>query len=201
PSAHGAEIADSPFDEFHHTPDVRRPRGRDGRYGIAKLGFHLYRLVSTRLDDITPRPGPLAGTFTFDPSGRDIPLFARRHRPDDREREQQERFWETWISAREWEAPAPIRCRLLNHDEFDITEQDLAALNTLLTSIGLTNPQAAVVLDLLRRFRNERIPSEARLFQISAVLPALQRNALRNPAVWYPLLVAALVDECGKRGL
>ncbi|HZN00904.1 MAG TPA: hypothetical protein VFB70_15980, partial [Pyrinomonadaceae bacterium] len=198
-SAHGAELADSPFDEFHHTPDVRRPRGRDGRYGIAKLGFHLYRLVSTRLDDITPRPGPLAGTFTFDPSGRDIPLFARRHRTDDRERFD----WEEWISAKEWEVPAPIRCRLLNHAEFDITEQDLARLNTLLTSppISLTNPQADVVLDLLRRFRNERIPSEARLFQISAVLPVLQRNALRNPVVWYPLLVAVLVDECGKRGL
>ena len=199
-SAHGAELADSPFDEFHHTPDVRRPRGRDGRYGIAKLGFHLYRLVSTRLDDITPRPGPLANTFTFDPSGRDIPLFARRHRMDDRERNRL-RQWETWISATEWEVPAPIRCRLLNHAEFDITEQDLALLNSLLTSIGLTVLQAAVVLDLLRRFRNERIPSEARLFQISTVLPVLQQNALRNPLVWYPLLVAVLRDECGKRGL
>ena len=198
-SAHGAELADSPFDEFHHTPDVRRPRGRDGRYGIAKLGFHLYRLVSTRLDDITPRPGPLANTFTFDPSGRDIPLFARRHRTDDRERFD----WEEWISAKEWEVPAQIRCRLLNNAEFDITEQDLALLNTLLTSppIALTNPQAAVVLDLLRRFREERIPSEARLFQISAILPLLQQNALRNPVVWYPLLVASLIDECGKRGL
>ena len=85
-SAHGSELAGSPFDEFHHTPDVRRPRGRDGRYGIAKLGFHLYRLASTRLDDVTPRPGTNPGTFTFDPSGRDVPLFIRRHRTDDRER-------------------------------------------------------------------------------------------------------------------
>jgi len=30
-SAHGSELADSPFDEFHHTPDVRPPRVRDGR--------------------------------------------------------------------------------------------------------------------------------------------------------------------------
>jgi hypothetical protein len=100
-SAHGAGLANSPFDEFHHTPDVRRPRGRDGRYGISKLGFHLYRLASTRLDDVTPRPGPLPGTFTFDPSGRDIPLFARRHRTDDRQRFD----WEAWVSAREWDAP------------------------------------------------------------------------------------------------
>ena len=138
-SAHGAELADSPFDEFHHTPDVRRPRGRDGRFGIAKLGFHLYRLASTRLDDITPRPGPIAGTFTFDPSGRDIPLFSRRHRTDDRQRFD----WEAWISAKEWEVPAEIRCRVLNHAEFVITEQVLASLFTRLTtppiSLSATN--------------------------------------------------------------
>lgn len=198
-SAHGAELADSPFDEFHHTPDVRRPRGRDGRYGIAKLGFHLYRLASTRLDDITPRPGPAPGTFTFDPSGRDIPLFARRHRTDDRERFD----WEEWISAKEWEVPAPIRCRLLNHAEFEITEQDLAQLNAILIAapISLTQPQANVVLALLRIFRDQRIPSEARLFQISEVLPPLQEGALQSPVAWYPLLVAALIDECGKRAL
>lgn len=198
-NANGAELADTPFDEFHHTPDVRRPRGRDGQYGIAKLGFHLYRLASTRLDDITPRPGPVANTFTFDPSGRDIPLFIRRHRTDDRERFD----WEEWISAKEWEVPSPIRCRLLNHAEFLITEQVLALLNTLLTSppISLTVAQADVVIVLLRRFSGERIASEARLFHISEFLPALQRNALRNPLVWYPLLVAALITDSGKRAL
>ena len=199
--AHGSELADSPFDEFHHTPDVRRPRGRDGRYGIAKLGFHLYRLISTRLDDITPRPGPLAGTFTFDPSGRDVPLFTRRHRTDDRERFD----WEEWISAKEWEVPAEIRCRVLNHAECVITEQVLAGLNPLLTNppISLTPANANVVLALLRRFLRQRIPSEARLFQISEALaatPALM-NALRNPIVWNRLLVSALVEECGKPAL
>jgi hypothetical protein len=200
-SAHGSELADSPFDEFHHTPDVRRPRGRDGRYGIAKLGFRLYRLVSTRLDDITPRPGPFAGTFTFDPSGRDVPLFIRRHRTDDRERFD----WEEWISAKEWEVPSVMRCRVLNHAEFAITEQVLARLNPILTSapISLSPANANLVLDLLRRFLRQRIPTEVRLFQISGALaatPALM-NALRNPIVWNPLLFSALVDECGKRAL
>ena len=165
-SAHGAELADSPFDEFHHTPDVRRPRGRDGRYGIAKLGFHLYRLISTRLDDITPRPGPLAGTFTFDPSGRDVPLFIRRHRTDDRERFD----WEEWISAKEWEVPSEMRCRVLNHAEFVITEQVLAGLNPLLTNppISLSPANANIVLALLRRF-HETAHSER-----SATLPDLR---------------------------
>jgi hypothetical protein len=200
-STHGAELADSPFDEFHHTPDVRRPRGRVGRYGIAKLGFHLYRLKSTRLDDITPRPGPLAGTFTFDPSGRDVPLFIRRHRTDDRERFD----WEEWIWAKEWEVPSPLRCRLLNHAEFLITEEVLAGLNPLLINppISLTPVNAELILALLRRFHRQRIPSEARLFQISAALaatPALL-NALRDPIVWNQLLIMALIDDCGKRAL
>jgi len=200
-SAHGAELADSPFEEFHHTPDVRRPRGRDGRYGIAKLGFHLYRLKATRLDDVTPRPGPLAGTFTFDPSGRDVPLFIRRHRTDDRERFD----WEEWISAKEWEVPSPMRCRVLNHAEFVITEQVLAAIRPILTSppISLSVANANIILALLRRFHLKRIPSEARLFQISAALsatPALMA-ALQNPLVWNQLLVNAMIDDCGKHAL
>ena len=200
-SAHGAELAVSPFEEFHHTPDVRRPRGRDGRYGIAKLGFHLYRLKATRLDDVTPRPGPLAGTFTFDPSGRDVPLFIRRHRTDDRQRFD----WEEWISAKEWEVPSPLRCRVLNHAEFVITEEVLAGLRPILTSapISLSLANANIALALLRRFHLKRLPSEARLFQISAALsatPALM-NALRNPLAWDQLLVMALIDDCGKRAL
>jgi hypothetical protein len=198
-NVHGAELAGTPFDEFHHTPDVRRPRGRDGRCGIAKLGFHLYRLFATRLDDVTPRPGPNPGTFTFDPSGRDIPLFIRRHRTDDRERYD----WERWIAAREWEVPSPMRCRVLNHAELEITEQVLATIAPLLTAppVSLSGANANAVLDLLRRFRRQRIPHEARLWEISETLTAVQRNGLRNAAVWNPLLVAALVDECGKRVL
>jgi hypothetical protein len=199
-SAHGAELADSPFEELHHTPDVGRPRGRDGRYGIAKLGFHLYRLASTRLDDITPRPGPNAGTFTFDPSGRDVPLFVRRHRTDDRERVD----WEEWISAKEWEVPSPMRCRVLNHAPLLITEEVLAIVGPLLIAppISLTVANANIILNLLRRFRGQSLPGEARLFQISAALPtAPLQAALRNPIVWNALLAAATLDECGKRAL
>jgi hypothetical protein len=195
-SAHGAELADSPFEEFHHTPDVRRPRGRDGRYGIAKLGFHLYRLASTRLDDITPPPGPVAGSFTFDPSGRDIPLFIRRHRTDDRERLD----WEEWISAKEWEVPSPMRCRVLNHAPLVMTEQVLVDLRTGLLPF-LTPANADLVIALLRIFRNQALPGEARLFEISEMLTAAQRNALRDPAVWNPLLADAVLNDCGKRAL
>lgn len=198
-SAHGAALAETPFDELHHTPDVRKPRGRDGRHGIAKLGFHLYRLASTRIDDITPPPGPVARTFTFDPSGRDIPLFIRRHRTDDRARTD----WEDWISAKEWEVSSPMRCRVLNHTELVITEQALVRIRPLLLAAGLSNAQANAVLAFLRRFLRQRIPSESRLFEISNALfatPALMA-ALQSPAVWNELLVHALREDCGKRAL
>lgn len=198
-NANGAELADSPFEEFHHTPDVRRPRGRDGRYGIARLGFHLYRLASTRLEDITPRPGPNAGTFNIDPSGRDVPLFIRRHRTDDRERVD----WEEWISAREWEVPSPMRCRVLNHAPLVLTEQVLAIVRPLLLAapISLTPANADIVIELLRRFVRLRIPGEARLFEITGALPAPLPAAIRNPIVWNPMIAAAMDAECGKRAL
>jgi hypothetical protein len=198
-NANGAELADSPFEEFHHTPDVRRPLGRDGRYGIARLGFHLYRLQSTRLEDITPRPGPNPGTFNIDPSGRDVPLFTRRHRTDDRERVD----WEEWISAREWEVPSPMRCRVLNHAPLVLTEQVLAIVRPLLLAapISLTLANADIVIALLRRFVRQRIPGEARLFQITGALALPLRTAIRNPIVWNPMIAAAMDAECGKRAL
>ncbi len=198
-NANGAELAGSPFEEFHHTPDVRRPRGRDGRYGIARLGFHLYRLASTRLEDITPRPGPNPGTFTIDPSGRDVPLFIRRHRTDDRERVD----WEEWISAREWEVPSPMRCRVLNHAPLVLTEQVLAIVRPLLLAapISLTPANADIVIALLRRFVRLRIPGEARLFEITGALALPLRTAVRNPIVWNPMVAAAMDAECGKRAL
>src|SRR4051812_10099260 len=42
----GALRTGTAFDEYAHTPDVRRHRGADGRYAIPKLAFHLYRLAA-----------------------------------------------------------------------------------------------------------------------------------------------------------
>ncbi|NOG51776.1 MAG: hypothetical protein HND48_21855 [Chloroflexi bacterium] len=77
--ADGSALAGGPFDEYFHTPDIRRARP----YGIPKLVFHLYRLGAVELTGVEPNhttpPGRPA--YTFDPSGRDIPLM-RRARPD-----------------------------------------------------------------------------------------------------------------------
>lgn len=116
-SAHTTDVVDGPFDEFAHTLDMRRPRGRVGQYGIPKITFYLYRLNAYRAEEVTPYPLPDGLRFTFDPSGRDIPLFSRRQRADD---------WDEWRSAREWEVQAPIRCRLLSY-----------ALDSLVLATGL----------------------------------------------------------------
>ena len=194
----GADLAGGPFDEFHHTPDFRRPRGRDGRYGIAKLAFHLYRLASVELDKVEPRPGPAAGTFTFDPSGRDIPLFIRRHRTADRANYR----WDAWQSAREWELPAPMNCRVLNHAEYLITEAALFSLRpSLINPGGLNGPDADSAIAELGRLRKMRFPTEARLRTLTGLITPAFAAALQGEAVWEEFLRQTLVADCGKRAL
>jgi hypothetical protein len=79
----GANLVDTAFDEYFHYGDVRRHQGGlDGRYNIHKIGFHLYRIPAHDITGVDPGPSPGAHAFTFDPSGRDIPLFERRSRPE-----------------------------------------------------------------------------------------------------------------------
>jgi hypothetical protein len=195
-SAAGAELAEGPFDEFHHTPDFRRPRGRDGRYGISRIGFHLFRLAATRLDGVMPAAGPFPKTFTFDPSGRDVPLFIRRHRTDDRLRTQFD--WEQWLSAREWELPSPMRCRVLGDAQFRITEAALTLLEPRLVAAGLTQAAAAAACDALRPFRNARFPSEERLRIVVATIGV---PTILTAGIWNAFLKDTLVEDCGKRAL
>jgi hypothetical protein len=199
----GAELADGPFDEFHHLPDMRRPHDRDGRYGIPNLAFHLYRLASTPLNGIEPKPGPVAGSFTFDPSGRDLPLYIRRHRTDDREiAEDRQKQWEDWRTAQEWELPGPMTCHVLNHAEFVITAAALIQLQPALVSPGgLSNTDAATAVAQLMRFRDYRFPTEAQLRTITGTIAASYAAALQVEAVWKIFLQLTLVAECGKRGL
>lgn len=182
-SSHGGELAGGPFDEYHHTPDVRRHRGSSGRHGIPKLAFHLYRQPVVELRGVTPGPGAAPDSRTFDPSGRDLPLFMPRNRPDD---------WDEWRQAQLWDLPAPLHCRLLNHAEFIISE---ALILQLIATAGL--PPAAA--DELRLFRRQRFTSESRLRHSIASLPS--SALILNPAVMTPLLAGALVDDCGRSAL
>src|SRR5262249_33206411 len=100
----GSELAGGPFDEYAHIPDARLARATDGLFNTPKLISFPYRLESRPLTGVTAAPGPNNRSFTFDPSGRDVPLFSRRNRD-------QAFDWDQWHCAKEWELPAPIRCR------------------------------------------------------------------------------------------
>ncbi len=194
----GSELAGGPFDEYHYTPDFRRPIGRLGRYGIPRIGFHLFRLVATRLDGVTPAAGPLPRTFTFDPSGRDLQLFIRRHRLDDRERFD----WEQWVTAQPWELPGPMLCHVLGDAQFVITEASLLLLQPRLVALGgLTPANAAAAVQSLRPFRAERFPDEDRLRTVTSTINPAHVAALQVPAVWNAFLVDTLVEDCGKHAL
>ena len=110
-NVHGASKARSAFDEFYYTADFRRGRGQVGWHNIPRLGAFLWRLKSFGVSPTTP----VAVTgcpdwFTFDPTGRDIPLFARASRTG-------EAYGSNWVSPVEAQLPTPISQPLLDANE------------------------------------------------------------------------------------
>ena len=179
---HAAELADGPFDEYFHTPDFRQQDGRDGLYNIPKLAFYLYRLGWYRLTGVTPFSLGDGARYTFDPSGRDIPLFMPRQRPAD---------WDEWRSAQEWELPAAISCHLLGYAEYLVTESLVRSLED-----DFAIPASAA--EKMRSLRGFRLPSEAQLKQ---VLTLFNEPSLLAAGAYRQILSAALVSECGKSAL
>lgn len=119
-NVYGTSKNGTAFDEFFYTPDARRGAGAHGRYNIPRLGVFLWRLHSFPQAAADPnellsvpvagRP-PCQAQYTFDPTGREVPLFATASRTTDRER-----FGATWVSPSEWELPGPIAQALLDDD-------------------------------------------------------------------------------------
>jgi hypothetical protein len=177
-----AALSRGPWDEYSHLPDVRRQRGRDGRFNIPKLGFHLYRLSAFRLEGVTPFARADGLTFTFDPSGREVPLFMPRQRSSD---------WDEWRTAEPWALPAPLSCRLLAHAEYQLEESLIAEL----VAGGLL-PAAA---DELRTLRGFRFKHEARLRERLAALPS--SAALLAGATYDAILHGAITEDSSKRHL
>ena len=126
-NAYGAAQAQSPFsvssklhppsafDEYFHTADFRAGRGRSGWYKIANLGVFLWRLKSFGVDQTTPVQSH--DCYTFDPTGREIPLFAASSRP----------LGDSWVSPQEWQLPTPISSPLLRASLADPRAQPLYA--------------------------------------------------------------------------
>jgi hypothetical protein len=179
-----ATLVDSAFDEYFHTADVRKHSGANGRHNIPKLAFHLYRLRAFPVIGSTPFALSQTGgmRFTCDPSGRDIPLFAPRHRAGN---------WDEWCSPREWDLPAPIPCRLLADAEYVVTE---TLIRDLEGSLGV--PTSAG--DRLRTMRGVRFSHETRLRE--AIL-SLNEPSLIDKAVYDEILSRSIVSDCAKAAL
>jgi hypothetical protein len=120
---YGATKTHSAFDEFFYTADVRRGKGQIGWHNIPRLGVFLWRsigfpagepidssLTRTALNrgiGVTPvRDRDCPDRYTFDPTGRKIPLFAVASRP----------FGDRWISPAEWQLPTAISKPLLEQE-------------------------------------------------------------------------------------
>jgi hypothetical protein len=92
------------FDEGAHTVDVRHGRGRAGWYGISRLGVFVWRLKSVLVSGVDPVPYTnCPRKLTFDPTGRELPLFAVSAG----------RYGDEWVSPEEHELCAPISRALL----------------------------------------------------------------------------------------
>jgi hypothetical protein len=103
---YGSSRAHTAFDEFAHTADARRPVDRTGWHNIPRLGIFVWRLHAMPEGGDAQRllstpVGNGAGCFTFDPTGREVPLFAGASRSN-------ESYGSRWISPEEWELPGPI---------------------------------------------------------------------------------------------
>lgn len=188
----GGLLTGGPFEEYHYTPDMRRPQGRSGQRGIGKLSFHLYRLNSVGFSGVMPRrmvnlPGQWDG-WTFDPSGRDVPLFARSEGRAD---------WGGWRSPREWELPAAIGCRLLGEAVFEIGAAEMTWLKSA-APIASQAQRRAAVADAAK-LQGHRIPSQAALLRLLQAQSAAA--VLTQPAVLKGLIAMARIDACGSAAL
>lgn len=114
------ELLEGPFDATPHTVDVRRIEVDRGRYNVPNVGLFLWRLrpYPIRGGD----PGSLAGftdgRCTFDPLGRDVPLFGEGKGEE-----------ELTHLSEEIDVPARLRRRAL-YDELEAYRQALARNET-----------------------------------------------------------------------
>lgn len=190
--ASGSELADGPFDEYYHTPDMRYPQGLEGRYGITKLAFYLYRLGYYPIENSTPFRRGTDLLYTFDPSGRDIPLFQDRTRPAN---------WDDWHPALEWELPAPIRCRLLGDTQYMISAAVLAKVEADPAypqgSGALTTAQLSDLVPLYGWVFED----EASMRAVFACYPSLAPLVTGAPSIVFALLLRYSITVCGKSQL
>ena len=114
-TCYGASRTGSAFDEYFYTADFRRGRQSVGWHNIPKAGVFISWLKTFAVPPSTPvqytqcqKP-----VYTFDPTGREVPLFAPTRRKSDA-------FGEHWGSPDEWELPMPIDQPLFDHEHANL---------------------------------------------------------------------------------
>jgi hypothetical protein len=148
----------SAFDEYFHSADFRRGRGHAGWYNISHLGVFIWRLYSFPLIDQKPdtlltepvqNANPAcANHYTFDPTGREAPLFATAEG-------QGNRFGNRWVSPEEWQLPTPISQALLDLDQRRKLDKEHSANHQ--TNELYTVVDAALAMNSLGVFRKDTI--------------------------------------------
>src|SRR5215472_118703 len=157
-NVYGASKAHSTFDEFFHAADMRLGRGRSGWYNIPRLGVFLWRLKSYGVGPVTPVPvAGCPGWYSFDPTGRDIPLFATGR--------SSAAFGSVWVSPVEAQLPTPISQLLLDANLAD--SSDSANIRLYPDALAVAASPHPPEIDLLPptqlRLRPERGRFEHRL--------------------------------------
>ena len=127
---YGATRAQTAYDEYFHTADFRLGVDQVGWHNIPRLGVFLWRLISFGVEQTTPVPmSACPGQYSFDPTGREIPLFAAA------ERTESASYGENWVSPLEWQLPGPIASALL---QAALTEPQTVPLYAALAPDGVT---------------------------------------------------------------
>jgi hypothetical protein len=101
-NAYAASKTGSAFDEYAYTADLRQSAQATGWYNIRNLGVFVWWLYAFPLEGVTPVTD--GSCFTFDPTGRDAPLFAMSARA----KHPTSSWGEDWRSPDEWTLPVPI---------------------------------------------------------------------------------------------
>ena len=104
-SNYAAANTGTAFDEYAHTADLRAGSQSFGWYNISHVGLFIWWLQSFPIAGATPvastsTPG-VNPCFTFDPSGRQIPLFAPSSRTA-------ASYGDDWVSPDAWQLPLAV---------------------------------------------------------------------------------------------
>ncbi len=104
-NTYAASNTGNAFDEYFYTADLRAGGQTLGHFNIRNLGVFIWWLRAFPISAATPVLSKSATPcLTFDPTGREIPLFAASQRVAE-----QSQWGEHWVSPDEWELPVAIR--------------------------------------------------------------------------------------------